>query len=120
MILTILILQKRGREVMDIQQAIDTVYNGLVSDNSVPVKLRLNKELDTELLNKVRVALDILIHFYKDKEIVPKKLALAMVDINGAFSFQSSYFEDDLLEQLEDIGIELQEKALELFLNEKN
>lgn len=37
-----------------------------------------------------------------------------MVDIQGAFFFQSG-FEEQMLEELEDIGIELQEKALELF-----
>lgn len=75
----------------------------------------MNRELDSDLLNQVRVALDVLTHYCKDKETVPKKLALAMVDIYGAFSFQAGYFEDDILEELEAIGIELQVKALELF-----
>jgi len=75
----------------------------------------MNRELDSDLLNQVRVALDVLTHYCKDKETVPKKLALAMVDIYGAFSFQTGYFEDEILEELEGIGIELQEKAMELF-----
>jgi len=100
---------------MDIQEAIEIIYIGLVSENSVPVKLRTNRELDSDLLNQVSEALDVLTHYYKDKETVPKKLALAMVDIYGAFSFQTGYFEDEILEELEGIGIELQEKAMELF-----
>ncbi|MFJ8459094.1 hypothetical protein [Lysinibacillus xylanilyticus] len=100
---------------MDIQEAIEIIYIGLVSENSVPVKLRTNRELDSDLLNQVSEALDVLTHYYKDKETVPKKLALAMVDIYGAFSFQTGYFEDEILEELEVIGIELQEKAMELF-----
>ncbi|MGE7944338.1 hypothetical protein ACQKNB_19870 [Lysinibacillus xylanilyticus] len=100
---------------MDIQEAIEIIYIGLVSENSVPVKLRTNRELDSDLLNQVREALDVLTHYCKDKETVPKKLALAMVDIYGAFSFQTGYFEDEILEELEGIGIELQEKAMELF-----
>lgn len=100
---------------MDIQEAIGIIYIGLVSENSVPVKLRTNRELDSDLLNQVSEALDVLTHYYKDKETVPKKLALAMVDIYGAFSFQTGYFEDEILEELEVIGIELQEKAMELF-----
>ncbi|WP_374966400.1 hypothetical protein [Lysinibacillus sp. RS5] len=75
----------------------------------------MNRELDSDLLNQVSEALDVLTHYYKDKETVPKKLALAMVDIYGAFSFQAGYFEDEILEELEGIGIELQEKAMELF-----
>ncbi|MEX3744047.1 hypothetical protein [Lysinibacillus xylanilyticus] len=100
---------------MDIQEAIEIIYIGLVSENSVPVKLRTNRELDSDLLNQVSEALNVLTHYYKDKETVPKKLALAMVDIYGAFSFQTGYFEDEILEELEVIGIELQEKAMELF-----
>ncbi|KOS62214.1 hypothetical protein FJQ98_17335 [Lysinibacillus agricola] len=100
---------------MDTEEAIAIIYDGLVSENSVPVKLRMNRELDSDLLNLVREALDVVTQYYKDKETVPKKLALAMVDIYGAFSFQAGYFDDKFLEELEGIGIELQEKATELF-----
>ncbi|KOP78412.1 hypothetical protein AMS59_11115 [Lysinibacillus sp. FJAT-14745] len=100
---------------MDIKEAFGIIYDGLISENSVPVKLRTNKELDSILLNQVREALDVLTQYYKDKETVPKKLALAMVDIYGAFSFQAGYFNDKFLEELEGIGIELQEKAMKLF-----
>ena len=48
--------------------------------------------------------------------MIPKKLAIAMVDIQGAFFFKSG-FDEKMLIELEDIGIELQEKALELFSN---
>ncbi|MDM5248716.1 hypothetical protein [Lysinibacillus sp. G4S2] len=56
---------------MDIQEAIEIIYIGLVSENSVPVKLRTNRELDSDLLNHVREALDVLTQYYKDKETVP-------------------------------------------------
>ncbi|MFT9818255.1 hypothetical protein [Lysinibacillus sp. NPDC056185] len=100
---------------MGTEEAIAIIYDGLVSENSVPVKLRTYRELDFDLLNQVREALDVLTQYYKDKETVPKKLAIAMVDINSAFSFQAGYFDDKFLEELEGIGIELQEKAIELF-----
>jgi len=77
---------------MDTEEAIALIYDGLVSENSVPVKLRTNRELDSDILDQVREALDVLTQYYKDKETVPKKLALAMVDINGAFSFRAGYF----------------------------
>ncbi|GAB0171099.1 hypothetical protein LSPCS325_45360 [Lysinibacillus sp. CTST325] len=100
---------------MDIKEAFGIICDGLISENSVPVKLRTNRELDSVLLNQVREALDVLTQYYKDKETVPKKVALAMVDIYGAFSFQAGYFDVEFLEELEGIGIELQEKATELF-----
>ena len=34
---------------MDIEQAIETIYTGLVSEESVPVKLRAFRELDREM-----------------------------------------------------------------------
>ena len=91
---------------MDIEQAIETIYTGLVSEESVPVKLRAFRELDREMLGQVQEALSF--------ALVPKKLAMAMVDIFGAFCFNSGFSEKELRE-LEDIGMKLQEQALELF-----
>ena len=95
---------------MDIEQAIETIYTGLVSEESVPVKLRAFRELDREMLGQVQEALS----FAIGKSLVPKKLAMAMVDIFGAFCFNSGFSEKELRE-LEDIGMKLQEQALELF-----
>ncbi|MCL2152423.1 MAG: hypothetical protein FWH57_05610 [Oscillospiraceae bacterium] len=100
---------------MRIEQAIDTIYNGLVSENSVPVKLRTYKKLDIEQLDQVRKALDFALEYYKNKSSIPKKIAISMVDIYGAFSFKKGYFDDKTLMELEDIGIELQKIALRLF-----
>ena len=100
---------------MDIKQVVDIIYNGLVSENSIPINLSTNKKLDLDMLHEVRKAFDFAIDYYKDKSLVPKKLAIALVDIYGAFSFKSGYFDDAMLIELEDIGIELQEKALQLF-----
>ena len=99
---------------MDIEQAIETIYTGLVSEESVPVKLRALRELDREMLGQVQEALSFAIEYYKGKPLVPKKLAMAMVDIFGAFCFNSGFSEKELRE-LEDIGMKLQEQALELF-----
>ena len=99
---------------MNIEQAVELIYTGLVSEESVPVKLRAYHELDRELLAQVQEALDFAIEYYKGKSLVPKKLAMAMVDIFGAFCFNSGFSEKELRE-LEDIGMKLQEQALELF-----
>ena len=100
---------------MDIEQAIEIIHNGLVSETSVPAQLRANRYLDSKKLEQVRNALDFASDYYKEETLVPKKIALAMVDIYGAFSFKKGFFEDKMLIELEDIGIELQEKAMELF-----
>ena len=91
---------------MNIEQAVELIYTGLVSEESVPVKLRAYHELDRELLAQVQEALDFAIEYYKGEPLIPKKLAAALVDIYGAFYFNS---------ELEDIGMDLQEKSIELF-----
>ena len=49
---------------MDIEQAIETIYTGLVSEESVPVKLRAFRELDREMLGQVQEALSFAIEYY--------------------------------------------------------
>lgn len=105
---------KQGVGFMNIEQAIDIIYSGLVSENSVPVQLAAYRILDLEMLNQVREALHFAIEYYRGKTLIPKKIAIALVDIQGAFFFKSG-FDEEMLVELEDIGIELQEKALELF-----
>lgn len=99
---------------MNIEQAVELIYTGLVSEESVPVKLRAYHELDRELLAQVQEALDFAIEYYKREPLIPKKLAAALVDIYGAFYFNSGFSENELRE-LEDIGMDLQEKSIELF-----
>lgn len=48
---------------MDIEQAIETIYTGLVSEESVPVKLRAFRELDREMLGQVQEALSFAIEY---------------------------------------------------------
>ena len=99
---------------MDIEQAIDIIYTGLVSEKSVLVRLASFRILDIGMLDHVREALDFATKYYKGKPFVPKKIAMAMVDIEGAFIFNSG-FDEEMLGKIKDIGTELQEKAMELF-----
>ncbi len=59
---------------MDIEQAIDIIYTGLVSEKSVPVRLASFRILDIGMLDHVREALDFATKYYKGKPFVPKKL----------------------------------------------
>ena len=101
-------------KIENIEQAVDIIYTGLVDVKSVPAQLYSSRILDMEMLEQVMDALDYAIKYYKGKTSVPKKIAIAMVDIQGAFFFKDG-FEEEMLRKLEDIGIELQEKAIELF-----
>ena len=59
---------------MDIEQAIDIIYTGLVSEKSVPVRLASFRILDIGMLDHVREALDFATKYYKGKPFVKKKL----------------------------------------------
>jgi len=100
---------------MDIGHAINIIYEGLYGCDSIPVKLRSAKHLDMNRLNEVMEALNYTIDYYRDAEAVPKKLALSLVDISSLFVFKEGYFDDETLLNLENIGMELQEKAYVLF-----
>ena len=101
---------------IEVERIIEIIYNGLYAgENSIPTKLRVYRELDREQLKDIIEALDYAINYYKSKEFIPKKLAISMVDILTLFSFREGFFNKDFSEELESIGIELVEKAYELF-----
>ena len=70
---------------MNIEQAVELIYTGLVSEESVPVKLRAYHELDRELLAQVQEALDFAIEYYKGEPLIPKKLAAALIVMKKGF-----------------------------------
>ncbi len=59
---------------MDIEQAIETIYTGLVSEESVPVKLRAFRELDREMLGQVQEALSFAIELVLCQDLVQVKM----------------------------------------------
>ncbi len=73
------------------------------------------KENDfTELVE----AINFLIDYYKNSESVPKKLALAFIDISNYFFVSNLNYSEKEIELFEDYGIELSRLAEELFSNE--
>lgn len=96
---------------MNVERAIDIVYEGLVGEESIPVDLRMGRGLDYNKLVKVKKALKILIEFYRDKKDVPKKLACCFIDIYGLFQFKKEYYPKEELIEFDYIGVELQELA---------
>lgn len=77
-----------GGGYMNIEQAIDIIYTGLVGVNSVPVKLAAHRIFDLDMLNQVRKALDFAIKYYEGKASVPKKLRLPWSIFKEHFSFK--------------------------------
>ncbi|BEG45564.1 hypothetical protein K6625_16635 [Escherichia coli] len=100
---------------MDKEIALKIVVDKLLGDDSIPVRLRLKKDFFDSEIEELYKALDFLAEIYADEIMVPKVLGLALMDVYGMFSFREGMYSKDELIKLEDIGIELQEKAINLF-----
>ncbi|EEE2004586.1 hypothetical protein CI266_005035 [Salmonella enterica subsp. enterica serovar Kotte] len=100
---------------MDKDTALKIVIDKLLGDDSIPVRLRLKKIFSDEELEELYESLDFLAEVYVDESMVPKVLGLALMDVYGMFSFREGMYSKEKLIELEDIGIELQEKAIKLF-----
>jgi len=101
---------------MDKDTALKIVIDKLLGDDSIPVRLRLKKGFSDEELEELYESLDFLAEVYVDESMVPKVLGLALMDVYGMFSFREGMYSKERLIELENIGIELQEKAINLFL----
>lgn len=100
---------------MDEQYALQIVADKLLGDDSIPVRLRLNKAFTTDEIECLYQALDFLAECYNEHTTVPKILSLALTDVYGMFSFRVGIYNEDKCRELEDIGIKLQDKAIEIF-----
>lgn len=100
---------------MNTIEAEKKIYELLISENSLLVRVRGKSLWDKKEFDELLTAIDCLITGWADKNTVPKHIALAFIDIYGAFSFKDGFYPEDEQEFLEDMGILLQEKATDLF-----
>ncbi len=100
---------------MNQETALNQVYESLLGDNSIPLQLRMRQGLDQARFQQLTEAIRFLTNYYAQEETIPKKLALALVDIYGSFSFQENFYNDSDSIIIEDAGMLLQVLATELF-----
>ncbi|MFW2513688.1 hypothetical protein ACNI3K_07900 [Demequina sp. SO4-13] len=100
---------------MSIEHDLATVERLLVSDESIPVRLRLQEGLDEDAYTELTGALERLVDYYADRPDVPKRLAFAFVDLGAAFSYPEGIYPDDELMRIEDAGQELSQMGQRLF-----
>lgn len=100
---------------MDKEKALENVYQSLLGANSLLVKMRRGDGLDDLQWKNFREAINFLTEFYKDKESVPKKLALAFVDVSNYFYFHEGKYTDEEENKLEDAAQEIVQMADKLF-----
>lgn len=98
--------------------ALEIVYEKLLGENSIPVKIRTMEKLTENEFTELVEAINFLIDYYKNSENVPKKIALAFIDISNFFFVSNLNYSEKEIELYEDYGIELSRLAEELFSNE--
>ncbi|MET3047512.1 hypothetical protein V8245_04205 [Flavobacterium columnare] len=103
---------------MNKEEAIKNVYNALLSETSIPISIRNMEGVDKIQYEELKKNIIFLIDYYKDRDDVPKKLALAFVDISNYFFVPNLNYSEEDYEQFENYGIELSELANKLFEDE--
>lgn len=101
--------------MMDAADALQIVLDGLTGERDITVQLRMRKGLDECRLDQVIDALTILKGAYKGHCCIPKKLALAFLDIRTAFEAGAVYYDQATREKIEDGVQKLIEGAAEIF-----
>ncbi|WP_338840523.1 hypothetical protein [Flavobacterium ginsenosidimutans] len=100
---------------METEKALQIVFEKLIEENSIPSKIRNINNVEhaeyCELIN----AINFLIESYKINPNIPKKLALAFVDISNYFFVSNLNYSEEDLERFEDYGIELSALGQKLF-----
>jgi hypothetical protein len=96
------------------ETALQLVYEALLGAHSIPQKLRNRQGLDQLQFDHLTNALRWLKAYYAGQEVVPKHLALCLVDIYGAFSFRAGFYPAADTDKIEDAGLLLQDLAMEL------
>lgn len=100
---------------MSIDDDLNTVERLLVSERSIPLQLRMREGLDEDAYNELTGAIERLTDHYASQPHVPKRLALAFVDIGTAFYYPEGAYPSDELERIEDVGQELSQMGQRLF-----
>lgn len=98
-----------------VDAAVDMVCARLIGCASIPLKIRTRVDVSDDEVQEFFSAIDFLTAHYADQDTVPKRLALAFVDVYGSFSIAESFVGRDVMQRFEDIGIALQDKADALF-----
>ncbi|SDI33745.1 hypothetical protein SAMN05216588_11518 [Pseudomonas flavescens] len=100
---------------MNAEIAADLIDARLLGTDSIPVKIRTKVEVSEEEVAELFAAIDFIISDCSGKDVIPKKIALAFVDIYANFSISNGFYNESETQRYEDIGMALQEKAYELF-----
>jgi hypothetical protein len=88
------------------------VYKALLGS---PQQLRVKQGVDQRKFDLLTTALRWLTPHYAAQPVVPKRLALCLVDVYGTFTFREGVYPSAERDKIEDAGLLLQDLATELF-----
>lgn len=100
------------------REAIDTLYEGLVGESSLSAKLRDGRGLDRATLARVKEACEALARMMEGRSEVPKRLALAFVDVQASMDVSRDAYPPDEQDAIEAAGMALAELGASLFDDE--
>ena len=95
------------------EKALALVEEGLVSEHSLPVKLRMGDGLDVPMLERTKAALEFLAEHYRGRDTVPKRLAFATVDLTATLT--SRDYPTELWYQVQAASDQLVDLAYSIF-----
>jgi hypothetical protein len=100
---------------MNTDNALEIVYQKLLGEDSLPLNIRNMKGVDQDDYNQLINAINFLIDVYKNRTEIPKKLALAFVDIGNYFIVPNLSYSEKEIDLFEDYGMELSYLGQQLF-----
>lgn len=95
--------------------ALEIVEKRLLGQNSILVKIKMGYGFDKNEYDELVVSIKILTNIYREAILVPKRLALAFVDISNYFYINEGLYSDEDLNKMEDAVHEIVELANVLF-----
>ncbi|TKI52868.1 hypothetical protein FC756_26900 [Lysinibacillus mangiferihumi] len=104
---------------MNKNEALNIVYEHILGENSILIQLRRGEGLNENQFNELITAMQFLIVEFKSLDVVPKKLALAFVDVSNYFYFNENKYCLEEQNIIEDAVQMISQLANELFDSNK-
>ncbi len=93
---------------MQEQEALTSIYNNCLDENSIFLQLRNGDGITVVQYEELVKSVELLIKIYKDKEFVPKKLALSFLDITIHLYASEDLYSKNEFKDLEDMILHLE------------
>ena len=98
-----------------ISNYISQIEQFMIGEDSIPNQLRNCHHFDKKSYNELVDVMHKVISYYRDKEDVPKRLALCFIDVLNNFYVNQEYFSKEEFDEIEDAGLKISELANILF-----